>query len=164
MNMKLIVAAGRWMRHANTKGADYRPNMLDLEAHLAYTFRRIRDRRAVLATTRREIDAVINTSVNSIASVIEQHGWTGLFSTIQTADTHPSKPHPSMLEAAIAETGADKSRCFFVGDTSYDMSMAVSAGISGIGVDWGYHPVASLREAGASRIISAMQDLLDLQV
>jgi phosphoglycolate phosphatase-like HAD superfamily hydrolase len=41
--------------------------------------------------------------------------------------------------------------------------MAVSAGISGIGVDWGYHPVESLREAGASRIISAMQDLLNLQ-
>ena len=75
MNMKLIVAAGRWMRHANTKGANYRPNMLDLEAHLAYTFRRIRDRRAVLATTRREIDTVINMSVNSIASVIEQHRW-----------------------------------------------------------------------------------------
>jgi phosphoglycolate phosphatase len=102
-------------------------------------------------------------SVRGIMRVIEQHGWTGLFSTIQTADTHPSKPHPSMLEAAIAETGIDKSRCFFVGDTSYDMSMAVSAGISGIGVDWGYHPVESLREAGASRIISAMQDLLNLQ-
>ncbi len=102
-------------------------------------------------------------SVRGIMRVIEQHGWTGLFSTIQTADTHPSKPHPSMLEAAIAETGIDKSRCFFVGDTSYDMSMAVSAGITGIGVDWGYHPVESLREAGASRIISAMQDLLNLQ-
>ncbi len=103
-------------------------------------------------------------SVRGIMRVMEQHGWTDLFSTIQTADTHPSKPHPSMLEAAVAETGIDKSRCFFVGDTSYDMSMAVSAGITGIGVDWGYHPVASLREAGASRIISAMEDLLALQV
>ena len=103
-------------------------------------------------------------SVRGIMRVMEQHGWTDLFSTIQTADTHPSKPHPSMLEAAVAETGIDKSRSFFVGDTSYDMSMAVSAGITGIGVDWGYHPVASLREAGASRIISAMEDLLALQV
>ncbi len=103
-------------------------------------------------------------SVRGIMRVMEQHGWTDLFSTIQTADTHPSKPHPSMLEAAVSETGIDKSRSFFVGDTSYDMSMAVSAGITGIGVDWGYHPVASLREAGASRIISAMEDLLALQV
>jgi phosphoglycolate phosphatase len=101
-------------------------------------------------------------SVRGITRVIEQHGWQGLFSTIQTADTHPSKPHPSMLQAALAETGMDAHRSFFVGDTSYDMSMAVSAGIHGIGVDWGYHPVEALREAGARRIISAMDDLLHL--
>ena len=41
--------------------------------------------------------------------------------------------------------------------------MARSAGMRALGVDWGYHPVESLRGAGASRIISAMQDLLNLQ-
>lgn len=75
VNMKLVVAAGRWMRHANTRGASYRPNMLDLEAHLAHTFRRIRDRRIVQTASTKEVNSVINMSIASISSVIEQHGW-----------------------------------------------------------------------------------------
>ena len=74
VNLKLVVAAGRWMRHANTRGTEYRPNMIELEAHLAFAFRRIRDRRLV-ATTAGQIKQVIKMCVEGIASVIEQHGW-----------------------------------------------------------------------------------------
>ena len=49
-----------------------------------------------------------------------------------------------------------------VGDTSYDMAMARAAGVGAIGVAWGYHPVASLVEAGATTILERFEDLLDL--
>jgi phosphoglycolate phosphatase len=37
---------------------------------------------------------------------LERHGLHARFVTLQTADRHPSKPHPAMLNAAIAEAAA----------------------------------------------------------
>ena len=37
---------------------------------------------------------------------LEQHGIHARFVSLQTADRHPSKPHPSMVEQAIADAGA----------------------------------------------------------
>ena len=58
-----------------------------------------------------------------------------------------------MLAAALAETGVAASAAVMIGDTSYDMEMARAAGVCGIGVSWGYHPVERLIEAGASLVI-----------
>ncbi|MHA7876711.1 HAD-IA family hydrolase [Roseivivax sp.] len=69
------------------------------------------------------------------------------FVTTQTADQHPSKPHPAMLEAALSETGVAAERAVMVGDTAYDMEMACAAGAVAIGVTWGYHPRARLTAA-----------------
>jgi phosphoglycolate phosphatase len=46
-----------------------------------------------------------------------------------------------------------------VGDTSFDMEMAQAAGITGIAVDWGYHPPERL---GAARHRIARFDALPL--
>ena len=42
--------------------------------------------------------------------ILAAHGLQGAFATCQVADDHPSKPHPSMVLAALAETGVDPSR------------------------------------------------------
>lgn len=76
-----------------------------------------------------------------------------LFATTQTADGHPSKPHPSMLLAALAETGAAAERAVMVGDTEFDVAMGRAAGMATVGVAWGYHPRARLVAAGADVII-----------
>ena len=80
---------------------------------------------------------------------LERHGLSGRFVTLQTADRHPSKPHPAMIEAALAETGADPELSMMIGDTSYDMAMATAAGVRAVGVAWGYHEAEELRAAGA---------------
>ena len=59
---------------------------------------------------------------------LDSHGIHARFVSLQTADRHPSKPHPSMVEQAIAEAGAAPETSFVVGDTSFDMAMAASAG------------------------------------
>ncbi len=76
--------------------------------------------------------------------VIEGHDLHGLFVTLQTADIHPSKPHPAMLEAACSETGIGSERAVMIGDTSYDMEMGKAAGFATIGVSWGYHDLDRL--------------------
>jgi phosphoglycolate phosphatase len=97
-----------------------------------------------------------------LLSVLDHHGLTSLFVSLQTADLHPSKPHPSMLEAAMRETGSAPDETLMVGDTSFDMAMASAAGVGAVGVAWGYHPVESLIAAGATTILRSFGDLVDL--
>lgn len=91
---------------------------------------------------------------------LEAHGLLDTFVTLQTADRHPSKPHPAMLEAALSDAAADPADSVMIGDTAYDMVMARAAGVRAIGVAWGYHPVEELRTAGADAIA---QDMAELQ-
>lgn len=91
--------------------------------------------------------------------VIHEHNLGGFFVTLQTADGHPSKPHPSMIQTAAADVGVDPSACIMVGDTSYDMRMARSAGSLAVGVKWGYHSVEELSEGGAHHLLDAFNEL-----
>lgn len=80
-------------------------------------------------------------SRRGVNALVAYYDWGGVFQTVQTADTHPSKPNPAMLQAALAETGLSAQRCLFIGDTTHDMQMAVAAGVGFVGVSWGYHPI-----------------------
>jgi phosphoglycolate phosphatase len=75
------------------------------------------------------------------------------FVTLQTADDAPSKPHPAMVENAMAEAGAAPAETVVIGDTTFDMEMAVSAGARAIGVAWGYHEVDELWATGARAVV-----------
>jgi phosphoglycolate phosphatase len=98
-------------------------------------------------------------SRRGIDRLFEREGWHAHFATVQTADDHPSKPHPSMLLKAMLETGADASATVMIGDTTYDIEMARAAGVPSIGVAWGYHSIAELKEAGAQLIVDRFADL-----
>ena len=86
-------------------------------------------------------------SARGLDKLLDGHGLRSYFVTRQVADHHPSKPHPSMLRAALAETGVLPEHAVMVGDTSFDMEMAQAAGIAGIGVAWGYHRPDALSAA-----------------
>ena len=91
--------------------------------------------------------------------IVERHGWQDLFATIQTADDAPSKPHPGMILRAMAETGAAPERTAMVGDSSFDIEMAVAAGVAPVAVSWGFQPVAGLVALGAKHVIDSFADL-----
>lgn len=93
---------------------------------------------------------------------LEQHGIHARFVSLQTADRHPSKPHPSMVEQAIADAGASPQTTVVIGDTSFDMAMALNAGAAGIGAGWGYHEPQELVEAGAAGVAETPLDVLTL--
>jgi len=93
---------------------------------------------------------------------LEQHGIHARFVSLQTADRHPSKPHPSMVEQAIADAGAAPETSIVIGDTSFDMAMAVAAGAIGIGAGWGYHASQELIEAGAVAVAERPLEVLEL--
>jgi phosphoglycolate phosphatase len=91
-------------------------------------------------------------SDRGLLRVLDAHGLRRRFVTLQTADRHPSKPHPSMIETAMAEAGASPETTVMIGDTSFDMAMAMNAGAHGLGVAWGYHTSHELIAAGATRV------------
>lgn len=98
-------------------------------------------------------------SDRGLQASLQMHGVFDLFATLQTADRHPSKPHPSMLEAAMAETGASPTDTVMIGDTAYDIEMAMAARCRAIGVAWGYHAPAELLAAGAEAVAETPQHL-----
>ena len=91
---------------------------------------------------------------------LEAHGLVGRFVTLQTADRHPSKPHPSMIELAMAEAGAAPETTMMIGDTTYDMAMGRTAGAHAVGVGWGYHDADELIRAGAHLVAEAPGEIL----
>jgi phosphoglycolate phosphatase len=93
---------------------------------------------------------------------LEHHGIHHLFVSLQTADRHPSKPHPSMLRAALAEAGARAEQAVMIGDTVFDIAMGEAAGVRSIGVDWGYHEAHELIDAGAAHVAETSDHLLAL--
>lgn len=101
-------------------------------------------------------------SDRGLASCLAIHGLAERFVTLQTADRHPSKPHPAMLEAALAEAGARPADAVMIGDTTFDMEMARAAGVRAIGVAWGYHSARELREAGAEHVARTPAELGEL--
>ena len=95
-----------------------------------------------------------------LLAVLERHGLVRSFVTLQTADIAPGKPHPGMLQRAMAEAGVEADETVLIGDTSFDMEMARNAGVLGLGVSWGYHEVEELTAAGAARVIDSFAELL----
>ncbi|PLK23070.1 haloacid dehalogenase [Porphyrobacter sp. TH134] len=93
-------------------------------------------------------------SDRGLAACLATHGIADLFVSLQTADRHPSKPHPAMLEAALFEAGASREEAVMIGDTSFDMVMARSIGVAAIGVGWGYHAPPELLASGAARVVA----------
>ena len=101
-------------------------------------------------------------SDRGLRSTLAVHGIDALFATLQTADRHPSKPHPAMLLAAMDEALAEPSDTVMIGDTTYDMEMAQVAGARAIGVAWGYHSPDELLKAGAEAVAGSPRELLAL--
>lgn len=128
-----------------TAGSPLYPNALDVLQKLS----RRTDVTMAVATgkSRRGLDALL-----------DAHELTHMFATTQVSDDHPSKPHPSMIEAVLAATGCNRQQTVMVGDTSFDLQMANAANVASIGVSWGYHPVDELR-AHSAHIIDGFEAL-----
>lgn len=97
-----------------------------------------------------------------LAATLEEHGLADYFTTLQTADDAPGKPHPGMLKQAMSAVGARPQDTVLVGDTVFDIEMAGNAAVAGVGVDWGYHPPAELTQAGAHTVIASYGELLPI--
>jgi phosphoglycolate phosphatase len=114
----------------------------------------IRDLLEGLAAAGWRLAVATGKSDRGLAHCLDHHGIAPLFHALHTADRHPSKPHPAMLQACLADTGTGPEATVMIGDTVFDMGMGVAAGVRAIGVDWGYHEAEELAAAGAIAVAS----------
>ncbi|WP_419902473.1 HAD-IA family hydrolase [Kiloniella sp.] len=98
-------------------------------------------------------------NLRGLEKSLEHHKLSDYFVTLKTADDGPSKPHPEILHQAMAENGVDPFDTVMIGDTTYDIEMARSAGVTAVGVSWGYHTNNQLFQAGAHTIVNSCEDL-----
>lgn len=110
------------------------------------------------ATPENILGVATGKSRRGLDALLGGHGLSDLFTTEQVADHHPSKPHPSMLHAAMRETGTGPANSVMIGDTAFDMQMARAAGMRAIGVCWGYHPAEALVDA--NHLVHDFRELL----
>jgi phosphoglycolate phosphatase len=91
-----------------------------------------------------------------VLNQVARAGWDGLFDPIVTPDDVAApKPHPESLLRVCACHGVPPAGTAYVGDSRFDMEMAVRAGVVGWGVTWGLHDRAALLAAGAARCFDA---------
>lgn len=98
-------------------------------------------------------------SRRGLQAVLDQHGIRHRFATLKTADDGPGKPNPDILLDAMAEVGAVPETTIMIGDTTFDIEMAVRARTMSIGVAWGYHEADELKAVGAQRIAGQYGEL-----
>lgn len=70
-----------------------------------------------------------------------------------------AKPAPDLLLLAASRLGQDPARCWYVGDSTWDMLACVAAGMPAIGVTSGAVDAAALEAAGAAWVVASLADL-----
>jgi len=93
--------------------------------------------------------------------LLERLGLTRRFAAICGADTFGvAKPDPAILHQTIARAGGRAAASVMVGDSGTDIGAARRAGISVVGVSFGYTDVP-LADLKPDRLIGHMSDLPD---
>lgn len=74
----------------------------------------------------------------------------------------PTKPDRYLADLVAQKLGVSAEECVMVGDSDVDIRTAENAGMTHIGVSWGYRDEAFLRERGAKRVAATPAELLNL--
>ncbi|WP_291557471.1 HAD family hydrolase [Bacteroides sp.] len=71
----------------------------------------------------------------------------------------PSKPNPTIAYEIIEHTGIAKEDTVYIGDSCVDMQTGKNAGVTTVGVSWGFRPKAELESYGPDFIADNADEL-----
>lgn len=74
----------------------------------------------------------------------------------------PTKPDPTVVHDILTETGVTPDEVMYVGDSDVDMQTARNAGVTAVGVTWGFRPQAELAALHPAYLIDQAEELLPL--
>ncbi|MGI6180628.1 MAG: HAD-IA family hydrolase [Agathobaculum sp.] len=82
--------------------------------------------------------------------------------TIGERPDMPRKPDPTGALQLLRELGGEPASTLYIGDSATDMQTAKNAGLTAVGVTWGFRSADELKEAGADALANAPAELLPL--
>ena len=85
------------------------------------------------------------------------------FVTVQGQQAHiPRKPDPTGLYQVIELLGVAKEECIYIGDSDVDMVTGKSAGVTTIGVTWGFRTKEVLEAHEATYIVEKPEEIISI--
>lgn len=130
---------------------EYLPKLAPFSGARALLERMKRDGFTLVVGTSAEADLVSGLlDVAKVRDLVDE--------TTTSDDAERSKPDPDIVEAAVAEAGAEPRRAWMLGDTPYDIEAAARAGVRCVALRCGGWDDAAL--AGAIAIYDDPLDLL----
>lgn len=82
-----------------------------------------------------------------------------LFASSRCGDETFPKPHPQMLEEIMMEMGISAGQMLMVGDTEYDMQMAINAKVDRVAVVCGVHDASRLTRCEPKICLKGIKEL-----
>jgi phosphoglycolate phosphatase len=129
-----------------------------LECYRKHWLATWRDRPVLFAGVREMLEALAGDgyllavatgkSRRGLDHVLAETGLSQVFHATRTVDEAFSKPHPQMLLDILDELGVPARSAVMIGDTTYDLEMARSAGTASVGVCTGSHCREELERFG----------------
>ncbi len=138
----------------------YRATYIARAAHHEQLFAGVHDLLAALATSGVRLSVATGKSQKGADNATERLGIRPYFRSVLGFDAVPrGKPHPDLLLASLVELRVDARHALMVGDTTFDLQMARSAGVPAIGVTWGSHDAEMLAGERPLRLVDSMREL-----
>jgi phosphoglycolate phosphatase len=121
--------------------------------HMVWALNELRNRGVKIAV-------FSNKPHESAIGVVETIFGKGVFDHIQgQSDQVPIKPDPTGVFEILKLFGAEKDECLYFGDTNTDMMTAHNAGVTAVGVTWGFRPRSELEKYGADILIDSAAEI-----
>lgn len=107
--------------------------------------------------------AILSNKFNSAVKELANHYFEGLIDfSLGQKDGIDEKPSPVGIIEIAKELDTPLENCILIGDSEVDIQTATNAGIDCISVVWGYKDIDFLYNNGASKLVYAPEDILEL--
>lgn len=74
----------------------------------------------------------------------------------------PTKPHPQGIQEMMTYFNVTPSECVYIGDSNVDIQTAKAAGVTSVGVLWGFRDAKELSNEGADYLVEDAKQLEQL--
>ncbi len=74
----------------------------------------------------------------------------------------PRKPDPTALHMILDELQVEREECLYIGDSDVDMQTGAAAGVTSVGVSWGFRARDVLAENGATYVVDKPEEIISI--
>ena len=74
----------------------------------------------------------------------------------------PRKPDPAALHMLLGELGVSQKECLYIGDSDVDMQTGCAAGVTAVGVTWGFRNRDVLEKHGATYVVDKPEEIISI--